>query len=99
MAHFLLIYDLAPDYLARRPEHRDAHLALAWQAVEAGGLLLGGAVGDPAESALLLFADADAAYAFAGEDPYVAEGLVTRWRVVPWVTVVGADAATPVHPG
>jgi len=99
MAHFLLLYDLAPDYLARRGEHRDAHLALAWQAVEAGGLLLGGAVGDPVESALLLFTDAGAARAFAAADPYVAAGLVTHWRVVPWTTVVGADAATPVRPG
>ena len=99
MAHFLLIYDLAAEYLARRPEFRDAHLALAWQAADAGELLLGGAVGDPVESALLLFTDADKARAFAGADPYVAEGLVTQWRVVPWITVAGRDAATPVRPG
>ena len=32
MAHFLLTYDLAPDYLERRAALRDAHLALAWAA-------------------------------------------------------------------
>lgn len=99
MPHFLLSYALAPDYLERRPQHRDAHLALAWGAAENGDLLLGGAVGDPVESALLLFADADAAAAFAARDPYVREGLVTAWRVLPWATVVGSDAATPVRPG
>jgi len=26
---------------------------------------------------------------FARADPYVTEGLVTRWRVVPWNVVVG----------
>lgn len=99
MAHHLLIYDLAPDYLERRGQCRDRHLALAWAAAEQGALVLGGAVGDPVESALLLFTDPDAARTFAEADPYVAEGLVTHWRVVPWTTVVGADAATPVRPG
>jgi len=99
MTHYLLRYTLAPDYLARRPAFRDRHLALAWAAADRGTLILGGAVGDPVESALLLFSDGDAARAFAQADPYVAEGLVTRWEVLPWITVAGAEAATPVRPG
>jgi hypothetical protein len=98
MPHYLLTYDLAPDYLDRRPAFRDAHLALAWAAAEAGDLILGGAAGDPVEFALLLFRDADAAAAFARADPYVREGLVSGWRVMPWATVVGAGAADPVRP-
>ena len=98
MAHVLLRYTLAPDYLARRGALREAHLALAWAAADAGTLLLGGAVGDPPESALLLFGDADAARTFAAQDPYVTNGLVTRWDVAPWATVVGAEAATPIRP-
>jgi uncharacterized protein len=36
---------------------------------------------------------------FARADPYVKNGLVTRWRVRPWTTVVGPSAAaTPVRP-
>ena len=96
--HFLLTYTLAADYLVRRPNFRDAHLGLAWAAVDRGELLLGGAVGDPVEAALLLFTDADAARSFAAADPYVVQGLVTHWRVTPWSTVVGAGAATPVRP-
>ncbi|MES2989203.1 MAG: YciI-like protein [Pseudomonadota bacterium] len=98
MAHFLLRYELAPDYLARRGDYREAHLSLAWQTSAAGTLLLGGAVGDPVESALLLFTDADAARAFAEADPYVVAGLVTDWHVLPWTTVVGEQAASPVRP-
>ncbi len=98
MPHFLLAYDLSPDYLERRGAYRDRHLALGWDAAARGELLLGGAVGDPVESALLLFTDADAARAFAEADPYVAEGLVRSWRVLPWTTVIGEHAATPVHP-
>ncbi|MEG3147914.1 YciI-like protein [Sphingomonas sp. RT2P30] len=97
MSHYLLRYDLAPDYLERRATFRDAHLALAWRSVDEGGLILGGAVGDPVESALLLFGDAASAAAFAAADPYVLNGLVRSWRVTPWITVVGNDAATPLR--
>jgi len=99
--HYLLTYDLAPDYLERRGQYRDAHLALAWQAAERGELLLAGALAEPVDQALLLFCGDSpaAAKAFAAADPYVAHGLVTAWRVRPWTTVVGEGAATPVHPG
>ena len=98
MPHFLLMYDLASDYMERRQEFRDAHLGLAWEKADSGDLLLGGAVGDPVESALLLFTSAEAAAAFAEADPYVSECLVRSWRVVPWTTVVGQDCSTPVRP-
>jgi uncharacterized protein YciI len=98
MPHYLLSYDLAADYLERRPAYREAHLTLAWSAADRGELILGGAVGDPVESALLLFASPEAARAFAEADPYVGEGLVRAWRVLPWATVVGPDAAAPVRP-
>jgi uncharacterized protein YciI len=97
MKHFLLIYELAADYLARRPAFREAHLALAREAVARGELVLGGAL-DPADRAVLLFAgeDAGAAEAFAQRDPYVAQGLVARWTVREWKTVVGETAAAPI---
>lgn len=97
MPHHLLIYDLAPDYLTRRAALRDAHLALAWAAAGEGTLILGGALGEPVDQALLLFTDHAAAEAFAAADPYVAQGLVTGWRVRPWHTVVGEGAAEPVR--
>ncbi len=100
MAHWLLLYDTAPDYLARRGEYRDAHLALAWAAADRGDLILAGALADPADGAVLLFQadDASVAERFARADPYVREGLVTKWRVRRWTTVVGAAAETPVRP-
>lgn len=98
MNHYLLTYHLAPDYLERRPAYRAEHLVLAWEAVERGDLLLGGAVEDPVDAALLLFAGETpaAAEAFARADPYVASGLVERWTVRRWNTVVGEIAASPV---
>jgi len=99
MRHFLLIYDLADDYLERRGTLRAGHLALAWAAAERGELLLGGALAEPADTAMLLFAGdgPEAAEAFARADPYVTEGLVEAWRVRPWTTVVGENAAAPVR--
>ncbi|HZY05577.1 MAG TPA: YciI-like protein [Anaeromyxobacteraceae bacterium] len=98
--HYFLWYELGPDYLARRGEFRPEHLKLAWEAVGRGELALGGAVGEPVDTALLLFQgdSPDAAERFARADPYVKNGLVARWRVRPWTTVVGPGAATPVRP-
>lgn len=97
--HFLLIYQFIPDYLERRPLHRSEHLRLAWQAHERGELILAGALAEPADAAILLFeGENDAAVrAFAAADPYVRAGLVTKWSVRPWATVVGAAAATPIR--
>ncbi|ARP97474.1 YciI-like protein [Bordetella genomosp. 13] len=96
--HFLLFYDVVPDYVVRRAAWRDEHLALARQAVQRGELVLAGALADPADGAVLLFQGDTpaAAQAFAAADPYVREGLVTHWRVRPWMTVVGEGAAHPV---
>jgi len=97
--HFLLFYDFVPDYLQHRPAHRSEHLRLAWEAQARGELLLAGALTDPVDGAVLLFqGETDAAArAFAQADPYVKSGLVTRWSVRPWATVVGAAAANPVR--
>ena len=93
--HYLLFYDVVPDYAERRLQLRAAHLAHARAAVDRGELLLGGALADPIDGAVLLFrADSPAvAEAFAAADPYVTNGLVTRWRVREWTTVVGDGAA------
>jgi uncharacterized protein YciI len=97
--HYLLVYEIAGDYLERRVQFREAHLRLAWEAAARGELVLGGAVGDPVEGAMLLFrADSPAvAENFATCDPYVTNGLVVKWRVQPWSTVVGDDAANPIR--
>jgi uncharacterized protein YciI len=99
VSHFLLFYDFVPDYLERRSEFRSKHLQLAWEAADRGELLLGGALANPADSAVLLFQgdDRSAPENFARSDPYVVNGLVTHWHVREWTTVVGELAATPVH--
>ncbi len=98
--HYLLFYEVAPGYVERRAEFRAEHLALAWRAHERGELVLGGALADPVDGAVLLFQGEtpEAAERFAEADPYVRNGLVARWRVRPWMTVAGEGAASPVRP-
>lgn len=98
--HYLLFYELAPDYLERRGEFRNEHLALAWQSHADGALVLAGALAEPADQAVLMFKGESPAAAeeFAANDPYVRNGLVARWSVRPWTTVAGEGASTPVRP-
>jgi len=98
--HYLLLYDLADDYLARRPAFRALHLEAAWRGYDRGELVLGGAFADPADTAALLFKgdSPQVAEEFAKADPYVLNGLVRSWRVREWTTVVGESAASPVRP-
>ena len=91
--YWLLFYDVVDDYVERRAPLRGEHLALAHAAHERGELLLAGALADPSDGAVLVFAGDDASVAeeFAAADPYVRNGLVTSWRVRAWTVVVGAD--------
>jgi uncharacterized protein len=97
--HYLMFYDYTPDYLERRDRYRAEHLRLAWESNARGELLLGGALADPADGAVLLFNAESPAVAerYAAADPYVKNGLVARWYVRAWTTVVGRDATTPLR--
>ncbi len=98
--HYLMMYDLADNYLERRGEFRDAHLKLAWEAQERGEIIVAGALAEPSDMAVLMFQgdSPEVAEKFARADPYVAHGLVTQYRIRPWNTVVGDSANTPVRP-
>jgi uncharacterized protein YciI len=98
--HYVLLYDFTSDYLERRAPYRSEHLRLAWEAHRRGELVLGGALAEPVDSALLLFdcESAEIPQRFAAADPYVQQGIVRSYRIRPWTTVVGEDAATPVRP-
>ena len=92
--HYLLFYDVVDGYVERRKPFRAAHLAHAQQSIARGELVLGGALANPVDQAILLLrGDSPAvAEAFAAADPYVKNGLVKSWRVREWTTVVGIDA-------
>jgi hypothetical protein len=99
--HYLLFYETADDYMERRAEYRAEHLKRAWAASDSGELVLGGALANPTDGAVLLFQSdsSEVAERFALADPYVINGLVKRWYVREWKTVAGLQAAAPVRPG
>ena len=98
MKHYLLFYEVSGDYLQRRQQYRAEHLKLARQAVERGDLVLGGALANPVDGAVLLFRGSSLAVAeaFAAADPYVVNHLVNSWHVREWTTVVGPGAEVPL---
>jgi uncharacterized protein len=91
MPYFALFYEVIDDFVARRALFREEHLRLAREAHARGELVLGGALSDPPDRALIAFRcdDKSIAEAFARKDPYVLNGLVKRWEVRPWNVVVG----------
>jgi len=90
MKYYLLIYDVVEDYVARRAPFREEHLRLARDAFERGELILGGALADPPDKAVLVFhcRDKAAVEDFIQNDPYVLNGLVIKWEIRLWNVVI-----------
>jgi uncharacterized protein len=88
--HSLLFYDYVDDILERRAPFRQEHLAMAGKFREQGILLMAGALVEPVDGAVLVFAtdDRSVVEGFVARDPYVREGLVTTWRIRPWNVVI-----------
>lgn len=90
MSHYILFYETVAGYVEKRQPYRDTHLKRALEASEAGELLMAGAY-EPADGAALIFRgdSPEVAESFARRDPYVLNGLVSRWWVREWKVVVG----------
>jgi hypothetical protein len=96
--HYLLMYDVVDDYVTRRVPLRAAHIGHARESIARGELVLGGALANPPDGVVLLFRGSSPAAAerFAESDPYVLNGLVKKWRVREWTTVLGPAAEVPL---
>jgi uncharacterized protein len=94
--HYILFYEVVHDYVERRAPFREEHLRLAREAYERGELVLGGALAEPTDGAVLIFRgdSPTTAEAFAKADPYVKNAVVKTWRVRKWNTVIG-DGTSP----
>ena len=88
--HYLVLYDYVENVVERRAPYREEHLRLAAEAKGRGELMMAGAFADPVDGAALVFQaeDASVVKAFVRSDPYVANGIVTGWRIRPWTVVV-----------
>jgi uncharacterized protein len=89
----ILFYEYVEDVGERRAPHREGHLALIKRWHDEGRISIAGGVGDPPHAGLIVLRedDLDAAQAaaeeFVAEDPYQPAGLVTSWRVEPFLNV------------
>jgi uncharacterized protein YciI len=91
--YYILFYKTVDDYTERRAAFRQEHLKLARNAFENGKLIMGGALSNPAGSAVLIFKGESPLVAedFAKNDPYVKNGLIVEWHVRSWNVVIGND--------
>lgn len=89
--YYILFYKTVENYIEKRAPFREEHLALARHALENGELILGGALSDPADGAVLVFKGENrtVAESFAQNDPYVKNGLIPEWNVREWNVVIG----------
>jgi uncharacterized protein len=89
----ILFYDYVDDLLERGGWDRDKEPALIKRWHEEGRIGMAGAVGDPPHAGVIVLREEDpesaraAAEAFVAEDPYHPAGLVTSWRVEPFLNV------------
>ncbi|MGA9117654.1 MAG: YciI-like protein [Bacteroidota bacterium] len=89
--YYLLMYDYCENAVERRGPYRESHLKLARAAADRGELLMAGAFADPVDGAVFVFRTAEASpiEGFVRNDPYVANGIVTAWRIRAWTVGVG----------
>jgi uncharacterized protein YciI len=89
--YYVLFYKTVEGYVEKRAPYRAGHLAYSNGAHARGELVMGGALSDPIDTALLVFrADSPRiAEEFARNDPYVKAGLIKEWSVRPWAVVIG----------
>jgi uncharacterized protein len=91
--YYILFYQTVDNYTVKRIPFRDEHLAYAQKAHTSGSLLMAGALTDPVDSAVLIFRGEgpEIAEEFAMNDPYVRNGLITKWHVRQWTVVIGNE--------
>jgi uncharacterized protein len=89
----VLFYEYVDDLLERRAPHREEHPDPIKHWHDEGRIGMAGAVGDPPHAGLIVLREEDpdaaqaAAEEFVAEDPYHPAGLVTSWRVEPFLNV------------
>lgn len=84
--HHILFYDYVENIVERRAPHREGHLTLLRDWKQEGKVVMGGVMGDPPQTGVIVFRVNDPAEVerYVSLDPYVAAGLVEGWRVEPW---------------
>jgi uncharacterized protein len=85
---YVLYYQSSSDVLEKAPVHAAAHRAHWQEFLSEGALLMIGPFANPQEGAMGIFTTREAAEKFAEGDPFVLNGVVTRWHVREWAEAI-----------
>jgi uncharacterized protein YciI len=90
MKYFILFYKTIDDYKEKRAPYRSLHFEYIKDYIKRGEIIMGGALENPADEAIIIFhcSDRSVAESFAKSDPYVINGVISSWRVREWNEVV-----------
>ena len=91
MKYYALFYNYVDDYLTRRTQFREEHLKRANDLHKQDQLILAGVFSDPSYQALLIFKvdDKSVIEDFIKNDPYVNNGIVTKWEIKEMMVGIG----------
>ncbi len=82
---YVLLYESAPNVITKAPNHFPAHRARLDEFRRRGELLMVGTFGNPQEEgSMAIFSTREAAEEFAKDDPFVVNGVVSRWQIRDW---------------
>ncbi|CAM9862297.1 unnamed protein product [Chrysoparadoxa australica] len=84
---FMLQYSYVEGILEKRTPYREEHLSLLSDSNS--GCALGGAFTSPPDGAALIFDTKEAAERFVEVDPYKKNGLVTEYKIRPYMAGKG----------
>jgi uncharacterized protein YciI len=84
----LMFYETAADGLVKAREHFAAHSARLNEFHRRGVLLMAGPYGNPQIGALGVFTTREAAEAFVKDDPFILNGVVSRYHFHEWNEVL-----------
>jgi uncharacterized protein YciI len=84
----VMFYEVAPEGLSKAKANIEAHRARLNEFHKRGVLLMAGPFANPAEGALGIFTSKKDAEEFIQGDPFVINGVVSKWRLVEWNEVL-----------
>jgi len=85
---YLMLYETAPEGLAKARVHFQAHRARLGEFHARGTLLMAGPMSDPTQGAIGIFTTREAVEEFVRGDPFVLNGVVAKWSIREWNEVL-----------
>lgn len=88
--YFILIYETVDNYVEKRKPYRSEHLAMLTTHLDSNHIVLGGAVNDPPDKAYIIWNvdSKEIVEDFVKNDPYVKNGLVSKYEIRSWNVVI-----------